>query len=82
MMRLTSALLCAYGLGLSAAQSDPLEGYAFLYFTGSTSAGENIYLAASTGNNALNWTELNGGQPILPWHERLARSLCHPLSRG
>jgi hypothetical protein len=65
MMRLTSALLCAYGLGLSAAQSDPLEGYAFLYFTGSTSAGENIYLAASTGNNALNWTELNGGQPIL-----------------
>ncbi|KAJ4352500.1 uncharacterized protein N0V89_007848 [Didymosphaeria variabile] len=64
-MRLTSVLLGACSLGLSVAQSDPLEGYAFLYFTGSTVAGENIFLAASTGNNALNWTELNGGQPIL-----------------
>ncbi|KAI1355859.1 glycosyl hydrolase [Xylaria sp. FL0043] len=44
---------------------DAYEGYAFLYFTGDTKAGENIYIAASNGNDALNWVELNGGQPIL-----------------
>lgn len=64
-MRLTSVLLGACSFGLSVAQADPLEGYAFLYFTGDSIAGENIFMAASTGNNALNWTELNGGQPIL-----------------
>jgi hypothetical protein len=47
------------------AAAAPYEGYAFAYFTGSSKAGENIYLAASQGNNALNWVELNGGQPIL-----------------
>ncbi|KAJ4415707.1 hypothetical protein N0V82_007200 [Gnomoniopsis sp. IMI 355080] len=41
------------------------EGYAFAYFTGSTVAGENIFFAASEGNDALQWTELNDGQPIL-----------------
>ena len=44
---------------------DPLEGYAFAYFTGNTREGENIYFAASKGNNALQWQELNGGQPAL-----------------
>jgi hypothetical protein len=43
----------------------PMEGYAFAYFTGNSIAGENISMAASQGNNALQWTELNGGQPIL-----------------
>ncbi|KAL8383436.1 hypothetical protein RB595_010569 [Gaeumannomyces hyphopodioides] len=43
-------------------QQNDLEGYAFLYFTGSD---EQIYLAASNGNNALSFTELNGGKPIL-----------------
>ncbi|EPE30232.1 Arabinanase/levansucrase/invertase [Glarea lozoyensis ATCC 20868] len=43
----------------------PLQGYAFLYFTGNTVAGENIYLAASKGNDALQWSELNSGKPIL-----------------
>ncbi|KAI1070818.1 hypothetical protein LB507_006648 [Fusarium sp. FIESC RH6] len=38
------------------------EGYAFLYFS---NRGENIYLAASNGNNALSFTELNNGKPIL-----------------
>lgn len=38
------------------------EGYAFLYFTGSD---EQIYLAASNGNDALSFTELNNGEPIL-----------------
>ncbi|KAI1640697.1 beta-xylosidase/Xylanase [Biscogniauxia mediterranea] len=47
------------------AVTDPYEGYAFAYFTGDTVAGEKIYLAASTGNDALDWTELNGGQAVL-----------------
>ncbi|WP_291053373.1 family 43 glycosylhydrolase [Herbiconiux sp.] len=41
------------------------EGYAFAYFTGNSLAGENIYFAASEGNNALDWKELNGGRPAL-----------------
>jgi beta-xylosidase len=48
-----------------AVQLDAFEGYAFAYFTNNTKAGENIYLAASEGNNALSWTELNNKQPIL-----------------
>jgi Glycosyl hydrolases family 43/Concanavalin A-like lectin/glucanases superfamily len=43
----------------------PLRGYAFAYFTGNNIAGEKISFAASQGNNALRWTELNGGQPVL-----------------
>jgi len=43
----------------------PFEGYVFAYFTGDSVAGEKIYLAASNGNNALDWGELNGGQPVL-----------------
>ncbi|GAA3341706.1 hypothetical protein GCM10020358_34090 [Amorphoplanes nipponensis] len=43
----------------------PLKGYAFAYFTGNSVAGEKISFAASQGNNALRWTELNGGQPVL-----------------
>ncbi|KAJ4992461.1 glycosyl hydrolase family 43 [Stagonosporopsis vannaccii] len=48
-----------------AAQLDPFEGYVFAYFTNNTRAGEKIYLAASNGNNALSWKELNNGQPII-----------------
>lgn len=48
-----------------AAQLDPFEGYVFAYFTNNTKAGEQIYLAASNGNNALSWKELNNGQPII-----------------
>ncbi|MXG90142.1 family 43 glycosylhydrolase [Nocardioides flavescens] len=43
----------------------PYAGYAFSYFTGNSVQGENIYFAASRGNNALRWDELNGGQPKL-----------------
>lgn len=39
------------------------QGYAFLYFTGSNN--EKIYIASSNGNDALSFTELNDGQPIL-----------------
>ncbi|KAG5923009.1 hypothetical protein E4U42_005075 [Claviceps africana] len=42
-----------------------LQGYLFAYFTGNSIEGEKIYLAASKGNDALNWQELNGGKPIL-----------------
>lgn len=43
----------------------PYAGYAFAYFTGNSLAGENIYMAASRGNDALHWDETNGGKPIL-----------------
>ena len=43
----------------------PFEGYAFSYFTGNSRDGERIYFAASEGNNALRWRELQGGRPVL-----------------
>ncbi len=43
----------------------PYAGYAFSYFTNNSIAGEKIYFAASRGNNALRWDELNGGEPVL-----------------
>lgn len=48
-----------------AAKIGAFEGYAFAYFTNNTKSGENIYFAASNGNNALSWKELNGAQPVL-----------------
>ncbi|KAM5356851.1 hypothetical protein ACJ41O_003497 [Fusarium nematophilum] len=38
------------------------DGYAFLYFS---NRDENIYMAVSNGNDALSFTELNNGQPVL-----------------
>ena len=47
-------------------KKEPLEGYAFTYFTGEGSAdGEQIYFAASRGNDPLKYDELNGGRPVL-----------------
>jgi len=43
----------------------PTTSYMYAYFTGDSLAGEKIYFAASQGNDALKWTELNGGQPVL-----------------
>ncbi|HEX6361298.1 glycoside hydrolase family 43 protein [Actinophytocola sp.] len=41
-------------------------GYLFFYFTGEgTATGEQVYLAASRGNDPLRWDELNGRQPVL-----------------
>ncbi|RSM81022.1 beta-xylosidase [Amycolatopsis sp. WAC 01375] len=43
-----------------------LAGYSFFYFTGEgTPDGEQIYTAASKGNDPLDWTELNNGRPAL-----------------
>ena len=50
------------------------EGYAFSYFTGNSIAGEKIYFAASRGNDALTWDELNKGQPTL--ESTMGRSAC------
>lgn len=47
------------------ARADEYEAYFFAYFTGNTIEGEKIHFAASNGNNALDWQELNGGQPVL-----------------
>ncbi|NUS62249.1 MAG: family 43 glycosylhydrolase [Saccharothrix sp.] len=42
------------------------EGYLFGYFTGEGSAtGEQVHFAASRGNDALKWDELNKGNPVL-----------------
>lgn len=41
------------------------EGYVFAYFRDNSLEGEKIFLAASKGNNALDWEELNDGNPIL-----------------
>jgi hypothetical protein len=46
-------------------KAEAKEGYTFAYFTGNDLAGENIYMAASRGNDALKWDELNGGKPVL-----------------
>ncbi|KAF2759572.1 Arabinanase/levansucrase/invertase [Pseudovirgaria hyperparasitica] len=48
-----------------AVQLDCFTGYAFAYFTGNSKEGENIFFAATNGNNALDWRELNNGQPAL-----------------
>lgn len=48
-----------------APEAAPYAGYAFSYFTGNSIAGEKIYFAASRGNNALQWDELNDGNPLL-----------------
>lgn len=47
------------------ARADEYEAYFFAYFTGNSIDGEKIHFAASNGNNALDWQELNGGQPVL-----------------
>ncbi|PRX49397.1 glycosyl hydrolase family 43 [Prauserella shujinwangii] len=47
-------------------EREPYAGYAFSYFTGEGYPdGEQIYFAASEGNDPLRWTELNGGEPVL-----------------
>ncbi|KAF5025510.1 hypothetical protein F66182_2415 [Fusarium sp. NRRL 66182] len=45
--------------------TDPAAGYVFAYFVGDNNNGESIFLAASNGNDALSWRELNDGKPIL-----------------
>lgn len=47
------------------AQLDKFEGYAFSYFVDSSIEGEKIHFAASNGNDALSWAELNNGEPVL-----------------
>ncbi|GAB2558408.1 LamG-like jellyroll fold domain-containing protein [Leucobacter ruminantium] len=42
---------------------DP-EAYVWAYFTGEGVGGEKISLAASKGNNALDWYTLNEGEPL------------------
>ncbi|WP_137991694.1 immunoglobulin-like domain-containing protein [Streptomyces vilmorinianum] len=47
-------------------RAEPYEGYLFGYFTGeSTADGEQIYFAASRGDDPLHWDELNGARPVV-----------------
>ncbi|MFD4669127.1 LamG-like jellyroll fold domain-containing protein [Lentzea sp. NPDC058450] len=60
----TAALVTAAHTPGSA--QEPFAGYAFFYFTGESSpVGEQIYVATSNGNNPLDFSEANGGRPIL-----------------
>ena len=72
-----SALPCQPGL--AARQSNSLDkGYVFAYFTGDSKSGDNIFLAASKGNDTLGWQKINGGQPILT-STKGTRSLRDPF---
>jgi Glycosyl hydrolases family 43 len=70
-MKRVLAILAAIGLlatnPVAAADNPgPYKGYVFAYFTGEgTADGEQIYLAASRGNDPLKFDELNGGRPVL-----------------
>lgn len=44
--------------------STSYEAYVWAYFTGDTGGNEQISLAVSRGNDALNWQTLNGGRPL------------------
>lgn len=45
-----------------AAAGPTYGGHLFFYFTGeSTATGEQVYLAASRGDDLLRWDELNAG---------------------
>ncbi len=51
-------------------EREPYAGYAFTYFTGEgLPNGEQVYFAASRGNDPLRWDELAGGEPVLRSHE-------------
>jgi hypothetical protein len=53
-------------LATPAAAGPRYGGYVFFYFTGEgTATGEQVYLAASRGNDPLRWDELNSGAPVL-----------------
>ena len=41
------------------------EAYVWAFFTGEGVGGEKISLAASKGNNALDWNTLNNGTPLI-----------------
>jgi hypothetical protein len=62
-----SAAVIPRGAEVQARQDDAVvnEGYVFAYFRDNSLDGEKIFLAASKGNNALDWEELNGGNPVL-----------------
>ncbi|KAG9104500.1 hypothetical protein FRC06_001881 [Ceratobasidium sp. 370] len=72
-MRLLSWAVGFAAAFATSAIATPLEtrqssytAYMFAYFTGEGySNGETISFAVSNGNNALNWTEVHGGNPYL-----------------
>ena len=39
------------------------KGYLFVYFTGESEQGEQIYFSIS--RDGLHWMDLNGGRPVL-----------------
>lgn len=66
LLSLASQTATLAGVGAAAKPCNlNFKGYVFAYFTGNTIEGEKIYFAASQGNDALSWSELNGGGPAL-----------------
>ncbi len=63
---LVLAVVAAGLFAPSASAGARYAGYVFFYFTGEgTATGEQVYLAASRGNDPLRWDELGGGAPVL-----------------
>ncbi len=44
-------------------KDQPYEGYLFVYFTGESEEGEQVYFSLS--QDGLNWKDLNNGSPVL-----------------
>ncbi|SMH50769.1 Ig-like domain (group 4) [Rathayibacter oskolensis] len=44
--------------------TDDTEAYVWAFFTGEGAGAERVSLAASKGDDALDWNTLNGGQPV------------------
>jgi hypothetical protein len=70
--RRTTLLLLALATSAALLTTSPAAagtgygGYLFFYFTGEgTATGEQIYLAASRGNDPLRWDELNDRAPVI-----------------
>lgn len=43
---------------------DDTDAYVWAFFTGEGAGAERVSLAASKGNDALDWNTLNGGEPV------------------
>lgn len=59
------AAIALAGLLHQAKAIDEFEGYIWAHMVNDTVFGENIFFAASNGNDALSWTSLNNGNPAI-----------------
>lgn len=50
-------------MSFNGVKDQPYEGYLFVYFTGESEEGEQVYFAIS--QDGLNWSDLHNGKPVL-----------------